>query len=399
MAREETTETRHVHTAVRQYVRDVRPYDNYKIHGKPHATKGTVLSHLLSHYDKTVLPSSHGGNEGLPTTVKVNLLIRDGSLNDDKTEFSTTVTLRMNWTDQRLAYHGSSKHPYLPVHDGHHLWTPDIFFNNEKSAHFHHVLTPNVLYKIYPDGTVFMSSRLSLVLGCPMDFTWFPFDRQTCQIKLSSYGHTTSEVALMWKEQNPVENFNFTAGKHVIEAIQYGQKVSPTSSGDYVILTVDLTFQRLLSSYVSHYFLPTVVMVMITWLAFWIHPDMVTPRILLSVLSLLTVYHLQTGPLSGSFPTATALTLWGEICVAFIVLALLETVLANFWNRKDSSVSAAASKGADELAGTPLLFAAFGEKNGQPATRGERVDAICRMAFPLLFTLVSAAYWSVCLLI
>ena len=35
-------------------------------------------------------------------------------------------------------------------------------------------------------------------------------------------------------------------------------------------------------------------LVTLSWLAFWIHPDMLTPRVLLGLAALLTIYQLQT---------------------------------------------------------------------------------------------------------
>ena len=150
---------------------------------------------------------------------------------------------------------------------------------------------------------------------------------------------------------------DFLAGKYELDGVEVGNQTSPAPygeektlkllhlfaaemlmllpifSGEFITLTVDLSFKRHLSPFVSQYFIPTVhdwqwmnqsmpldyqsgliiqsnknchfeyfclqgVLVLITWLAFWLHPDMVTPRILLALVSLLAVYHLQTGALA-----------------------------------------------------------------------------------------------------
>lgn len=43
------------------------------------------------------------------------------------------------------------------------LGKPDLFFSNEKEGHFHNIIMPNVLLRIYPDGKVLYSIRISLV--------------------------------------------------------------------------------------------------------------------------------------------------------------------------------------------------------------------------------------------
>lgn len=45
---------------------------------------------------------------------------------------------------------------------------------------------PNVLLRIYPNGEVLYSIRISLVLSCTMDLKYYPLDSQTCFIKMVS---------------------------------------------------------------------------------------------------------------------------------------------------------------------------------------------------------------------
>lgn len=66
------------------------------------------------------------------------------------------------------------------------IWIPDLFFRNEKQGHFHNIIMPNVLLRIYPNGTVLLSLRISLVLFCPMDLHNFPLDKQVCTIEMAS---------------------------------------------------------------------------------------------------------------------------------------------------------------------------------------------------------------------
>ena len=45
---------------------------------------------------------------------------------------------------------------------------------------------PNILLRIYPNGDVLYSIRLSLTLACPMDLKYYPLDRQTCELQMAS---------------------------------------------------------------------------------------------------------------------------------------------------------------------------------------------------------------------
>lgn len=44
--------------------------------------------------------------------------------------------------------------------------------------------------RIYPDGQILYSVRLSLTLSCPMHLQLYPLDVQYCDFDLISYAHT-----------------------------------------------------------------------------------------------------------------------------------------------------------------------------------------------------------------
>ena len=102
-------------------------------------------------------------------------------------EYSVQVTFREQWIDSRLRFNnrdGSIR--YLVLTDPNRVWRPDLFFKNEKEGHFHDIIMPNVLLRIYPDGMVLYSIRISLVLACPMDLKYYPLDKQVCSIQMAS---------------------------------------------------------------------------------------------------------------------------------------------------------------------------------------------------------------------
>lgn len=45
------------------------------------------------------------------------------------------------------------------------LWLPDLFFANEKIANFHKVTQENKLVRIYKNGDIYISVRITLTLG------------------------------------------------------------------------------------------------------------------------------------------------------------------------------------------------------------------------------------------
>ena len=76
---------------------------------------------------------------------------------------------------------------------------PDTFFRNEKDGKFHDIIQPNLYVRVFPDGDILYSIRVSLTLACPMNLKLFPLDTQTCHLTIASYGWTERDLQYIWK--------------------------------------------------------------------------------------------------------------------------------------------------------------------------------------------------------
>ena len=63
---------------------------------------------------------------------------------------------------------------------------PDTFFRNEKIGRFHNILQPNLYVRVFPNGDVLYSIRVSLTCACSMHLALFPLDKQTCNLDVAS---------------------------------------------------------------------------------------------------------------------------------------------------------------------------------------------------------------------
>ena len=87
----------------------------------------------------------------------------------------------------------SAKIQYLTMTDAKKVWMPDTFFRNEKEGRFHNILVPNVYIRIFPNGNVLYSIRVSLTLACPMNLKLYPLDRQKCSLRVASCKYQIAE--------------------------------------------------------------------------------------------------------------------------------------------------------------------------------------------------------------
>ncbi|KYN37748.1 Glutamate-gated chloride channel [Trachymyrmex septentrionalis] len=404
-----------------------------------------VLDNILGpgRYDARIRPSGENGTDG-PTNVKVNIFLRSISKIDDyNMEYSVQLTFREQWLDERLRFNDfGGKLKYLTLTEASRVWMPDLFFSNEKEGHFHNIIMPNVYIRIFPHGSVLYSIRISLTLSCPMNLKLYPLDRQTCSLRMASYGWTTDDLVFLWKEGDPVQVVkNLHLPRFTLEKFLTDYCNSKTNTGEYSCLKVDLLFKREFSYYLIQIYIPCCMLVIVSWVSFWLDQSAVPARVSLGVTTLLTMAT-QTSGINASLPPVSytkAIDVWTGVCLTFVFGALLEFALVNYASRSDmhsdnikkqfpqnemehsSSIDPSSEllepDGSANFAMKPLVRHPEDsmsmdklqqcEIHMQPRkknccrswlskfpTRSKRIDVISRIFFPIVFAFFNLAYWS-----
>nr|QRW38238.1 glutamate-gated chloride channel subunit 2 [Parascaris univalens] len=302
-----------------------------------------ILQQLLQNYDQRVRPpptnaSEHSG----PVIVSVNIMLRMLSKIDVvNMEYSMQITFRERWLDRRLAYQdiGQANSPkFLTVpHVKNNVWIPDSFFPTEKSAHRHLIDTENMFLRIYPDGQVLYSVRLSMTLSCPMHLQLYPLDVQHCDFDLISYAHTTNDIVYQWDETgSPVQvkpGVGNDLPNFVLTSIDTNHEcTSHTNTGSYACLRMRLTLTRQFSYYLIQLYGPTTMIVIVSWVSFWIDMHSTAGRIALGVTTLLTMTTLQSS-INAKLPPVSyvkVVDVWLGACQTFVFGALLEYAFVSY---------------------------------------------------------------------
>ncbi|XP_011305252.1 glutamate-gated chloride channel isoform X2 [Fopius arisanus] len=300
-----------------------------------------VLDEILGEkkYDARIRPSGENGTDG-PTTVEVNMYLRSISkIDDNKMEYSVQLTFREQWLDERLRFNDfGGRLKYLTLTESTRVWMPDLFFSNEKEGHFHNIIMPNVYIRIFPNGSVLYSIRISLTLACPMNLKLYPLDRQICSLRMASYGWTTDDLVFLWKEGDPVQVVkNLHLPRFTLEKFWTDYCNSKTNTGEYSCLKVDLHFKREFSYYLIQIYIPCCMLVIVSWVSFWLDQSAVPARVSLGVTTLLTMAT-QTSGINASLPPVSytkAIDVWTGVCLTFVFGALLEFALVNYASRSD----------------------------------------------------------------
>ncbi|XP_058978738.1 glutamate-gated chloride channel isoform X19 [Musca domestica] len=387
-----------------------------------------VLDQILGagKYDARIRPSGINGTDG-PAVVSVNIFVRSISKIDDVTmEYSVQLTFREQWTDERLKFDDiQGRLKYLTLTEANRVWMPDLFFSNEKEGHFHNIIMPNVYIRIFPNGSVLYSIRISLTLACPMNLKLYPLDRQICSLRMASYGWTTNDLVFLWKEGDPVQVVkNLHLPRFTLEKFLTDYCNSKTNTGEYSCLKVDLLFKREFSYYLIQIYIPCCMLVIVSWVSFWLDQGAVPARVSLGVTTLLTMAT-QTSGINASLPPVSytkAIDVWTGVCLTFVFGALLEFALVNYASRSDMhkenmkkkrrDLEQASIDAASDLLDTDsnATFAMLRQCEvhmqapkrpnccktwlSKFPTRSKRIDVISRITFPLVFALFNLVYWS-----
>ncbi|GMT12418.1 hypothetical protein PFISCL1PPCAC_3715 [Pristionchus fissidentatus] len=391
-----------------------------------------IIGEMMKGYDPRVRPASWDNTTQQqitgPVNVEVNMLIRSISKIDNvNMEYSVQLTFRESWYDPRLRYnYGVSTPDFVIMDQDTKVWMPDSFFQNEKQAHRHIIDKPNVLIRVYRYGMILYSVRLSLVLSCPMRLQNYPMDIQTCLIDVASYAYTDKDINYSWKEISPVQQkdgLNTSLPSFKLEAVKTDYCTSNTNTGTYSCLRTQLVLKRQFSYYLLQLYIPSSMLVIVSWVSFWLDRSAVPARVTLGVTTLLTMTTQASGINAKLPPVAyiKAIDVWIGACLTFIFGALLEFALVTFlagrneqkkkkttdnglleanecgvWIPKNALERAerAEKQRLEAIAARPGPLTRWWRRNSAARDTSLQCDFFSRIMFPLLFIFFNILYWT-----
>lgn len=338
-----------------------------------------IVEKLLEDYNGNIRPDGENGTSS-PTIVVINMYVRSISEFDDvKMSYKTQLTFRTQWLDPRLKFDSTDERRYvtlIPTTTGNKLWRPDLFFSNELQFTSHDGLLPNEYYRVFPNGEVLHSTRISVKWSCPMTLRLYPFDQQTCSMRMASYGYTTDDIIFKWKARDPIQ---VTSELHLrgfsLEKFTTDYCDSTTNTGTYSCLRVDFLFQRDFSSWCHHLFLPMIMSLLLIWVSTWITPSYTGATLVRALLlggsSLYCKVTLWSFRPMPQISYTTALDVWDMCCTTFILLAIVEFVVV--------LVLRSGGKGDDDFSGSP---------------GSRRIDIVMRIIYPIAIVACVCIYFA-----
>ncbi|XP_061681567.1 gamma-aminobutyric acid receptor subunit gamma-3 [Syngnathoides biaculeatus] len=292
-----------------------------------------ILNGLLKEYDRKLRPDI-----GVkPTVIDVDIFVNSiGPVSSINMEYQIDIIFAQTWTDSRLRYNSTVKLLTLNSNMLGLIWLPDTIFRNSKNADAHWITTPNQLLRIWNDGKILYTLRLTINAECQLQLHNFPMDQHSCPLVFSSYGYPQDEMVYKWR-RNSVEaadqkswrlyQFDFTGIRNTTDIIK-------TTAGDYVLMTVYFELRRRMGYFTIQTYIPCILTVVLSWVSFWIKKDATPARTALGITTVLTMTTLSTVART-SLPRVsyvTAMDLFVTVCFLFVFAALMEYATLNYYS-------------------------------------------------------------------
>ncbi|XP_078695198.1 glycine receptor subunit alphaZ1-like [Branchiostoma floridae x Branchiostoma belcheri] len=402
-------------------------------------TPTMVFLNILDNYDQRLRPNFKGPPVQVYCSAYINSI---SSISEESMDYTVMLFLRQRWNDPRFVYHdyNDSITLYEKVLDK--IWVPDIYFVNEKGAPFESTSGHSTLLRIHPNGDVLYSAKKTILLACPMNFQLFPMDSQACKIKMESYGHTTKDIEIWWSKEDAVliDQDIQLPDYDLVTWTTNNNCDSHHTTGTYSCIETKLFLIRHIGYYLIQNYIPSILIVILSWLSFWISPEIAPARVALGITTVLTSTTLTVVSRSAmpKFSYVRAIDVWMMTCALFIFSALVEFAVVHFIFKRDKKFAISrrareisqrlprkkkatdkkdvASEDADdqvdfkpdkgmsspELDQDTVAAAEEAKPHRTPAEikalymrRARRIDYYSRLLFPLLFTVFNILYWSV----
>ncbi|XP_073994866.1 glycine receptor ora transientless isoform X2 [Rhodnius prolixus] len=369
-----------------------------------------ILPEDQSLYDKMRPPKKNGN----PTVVFFHVTVMGlDSIDENSMTYVADIFFAQTWKDYRLRLpeNMTSEYRLLEVDWLKNMWRPDSFFKNAKSVTFQTMTIPNHYIWLYKDKTILYMVKLTLRLSCVMNFMIYPHDTQECKLQMESLSHTTDDLVFQWEPNVPlVVDENIELPQLQLVQNKTADCTQVYSTGNFTCLEVIFVLKRRLGYYLFHTYFPTCLIVIMSWVSFWIKPEAAPARVTLGVTSLLTL-STQHAKSQASLPPVSyikAVDAFMSVCTVFVFLALMEYCLVNIVlgdndgpkmpeipnqaaNIRNMSVKE--SKELRNLGVPPPPPRPSINLANRNRMRAIRIDKFSRIFFPVLFTALNLSYW------
>lgn len=226
----------------------------------------------------------------------------------------------------------------------------------------HDVTEKNKMVRLAGDGSITYGMRFTTTLSCQMDLHYYPLDSQNCTVEIESCtwvnplkslflcvkmkmfynfcadGYTVADVVMYWKTPGVMGVEDVKIQQFRIVGYETNDRIESLATGVYQRLSLSFELKRNVGFFIFQTYLPSILIVMLSWVSFWINHESPPARVALGITTVLTMTTISTG-VRSSLPRISyvkAIDIYLVMCFVFVFAALLEYAAVNymFWAAK-----------------------------------------------------------------
>ncbi|MDQ3019687.1 MAG: hypothetical protein M3R36_03825 [Bacteroidota bacterium] len=315
-----------------------------------------LILFVIIHSDTNAQDSISPPDPNVPTKVFVSMILNNISdINAATQIMKTDVFFRVRWNDPRLAH----KSGHRTIKNIDEIWDPWLTFSNRLNITkaFPEIVT------VLNDGTVIYMQRVYGDFSQDFHLKDFPFDRQIFKIGMVAIGLSASEVEILPDSESEsgiserfiLPDWKILDWKYDNSSYSYLKTSPPLPSISFMF-----TAKRQGGFYILIYVIPLILIIMMSWMVFWLGPKLAAPQIAVATTSMLTLIAYRF-VVSGNLPKISYMT-------RMDIFVLCSSILIFFTLINAVITTTLASRGDEKTA--------------------LKIDFHCRWIFPLLYVIV-----------
>lgn len=306
-----------------------------------------------------------------PVIVTASFELRDiNDLNDEAETFEFTGVLKLSWHDPRQAFNPAAEGVGEKMYQGHFQfneiftgWFPQVVLVNESGLYE----KQGALLRVRPDGSMTLFETINAVAKVDLDLRRYPLDSQRLEAVFEVLGFDSNEVVLrvgsgsddgvlnldqlIRMPQWYLTEINSSIGSRNTSLIGNG---AATSTSTFI---VSMDMQRRSFFIFRLVLFPMMIIVMLSWVVFWMDKSSLGDRLSISFIGILTVVSYQI-LLGETLPRIAYFTLTnGFMNASFLIMCISVVVNLRVGNL---------------------------DRRGL-VEQGDRLDRLCRWIFPISY--------------
>jgi len=282
-------------------------------------------------YNKDMIPSTDG-----PLEIFVDIFIFEVSkINDIELTMTFELYFDLMWEENRFVINKTSD---KWGQDGSFmgstnfvksLWLPDIQIYKCKQFKKRQIVTDVAGLIVWNDKRLLYTVSTEVVIDCPMKFSGYPLDHQSCKFLVGSYIHDNTQITFTGRFRHDIENQR---------AQQYMINCTQLEENDTIIFWANRTYSqtgfqvdmvRRRTPVLLQVYLPSGLFVVVSWISFIVPPEVVPGRMALLVTLFLVLVNIFNS-VTANAPKAeglTAVETWVVSCIIHVFGVLAEYAL------------------------------------------------------------------------